>query len=45
MKTCTVNDNDQSTRQDIHARITGQIVAALAIRYAQRAVDFLNGMQ
>jgi antirestriction protein ArdC len=29
MKTCTITDNDQSPRQDIYARITGQIVAAL----------------
>jgi antirestriction protein ArdC len=29
MKTCTVNDTNQSPRQDIYARITGQIVAAL----------------
>ena len=29
MKTCTVNDNDQSPRQDIYARITAHIVAAL----------------
>jgi hypothetical protein len=45
MKTCTVNDNDQSPRQDIYARITGQIVTAPAIRHPQRAVDFLNGVQ
>jgi len=29
MNTCTVNDNTQSSKQDIYARITGQIVAAL----------------
>ena len=29
MKTCTITDNAQSPRQDIYARITGQIVAAL----------------
>ena len=29
MTTCTVTDNAPSTKQDIYARITGQIVAAL----------------
>ena len=29
MKTCTVNDNEKSSRQDVYTRITAQIVSAL----------------